>query len=134
MTDQPNLKKRPDLLNPALPSYRLLAELGFLGARFGYHRQAHLIFQALLTLKPGSSIALYGLATDALYRNQSSEALAILEKALAGQVEDRVQIEGLYGFILLMAGHRAQGQALAKKLKKGTLDAPLKRLLDLCAN
>ena len=124
------LSSFPDMLGTE--EVRLLAELGFIAARRGLHKEAQAIFVALKQLRPGRAVPIIGLAVDAFYRGKFQEAVQILESELKQSSEEAQTLAGFRVFALCLAGYRTVGCSSAKNLDFAQMDSELATLVQLC--
>ncbi|MBK4733233.1 hypothetical protein [Noviherbaspirillum pedocola] len=98
---------------------RLLVEVGFLAAAYR-HLQAPRIFSEMHTLRPDLSAPLIGLAMYYIEAGKASEAVAILQKAIANGFEGRPDLHAILGMALFAANRNYEAARLLSQLVSRT--------------
>lgn len=98
---------------------RLLTEVGFVAAARGDVARADAIFGALRMLRPGQAYPLIGLAVARMNAGLAGEAVALLEQACHGGVEDRELLQAWRGFALQLDGKAGQSLRVLNEAARG---------------
>lgn len=117
----PSQDEAAALLSP--DDAKLLTEVGFLAAASGDVLRAERIFGGLARLRPGRAYPCVGLAVAWMNAGRAADAVVLLEKAQATDVEERATLDAWRGFALQLAGRSGESRRVLDTLAESDGEA-----------
>ncbi|HVZ45021.1 MAG TPA: hypothetical protein VHA82_14520 [Ramlibacter sp.] len=102
---------------------RLIAEIGFIGARTGQTAAARALFQSLMVLRPESTMPVIGLAMSELGAENPEDAARILRDQGLKQYPGDGELLAFLALALHLAGHNAEAAKVLAPVLEGPRDA-----------
>ena len=95
---------------------RLVAEIGFIGAETGQAAAARALFEALLILRPDSTLPHIGLALAALAADRPEDAVRMLRDNGLKQHAGDIELMAFMGLAMHAAGRPAQARDILQSV------------------